>query len=221
MLSTILAMALVTLIAIQLFWMFSSSSSGADDREYAVEPPVTVARVQVGLLAVAHHIKADLHQLALRANTGSPEGLHLVMQETVLALLRNPSYCVYGASSSKVVASSEEAERLFNAMSIEERAKIPEETLSNYGGMTRTRTMTKAPGGVSELIVVTLMVAAEGAIQIPDINSQAALRDALSKLGGVSPSSVMAVEVLWTPQADNDALTQQECMITFPTLAPL
>ena len=43
-----------------------------------------------------------------------------MLAETVVALLRNPSYCVYGNSSSKVVREAEQAERMFNSMTMEE-----------------------------------------------------------------------------------------------------
>lgn len=48
-------------------------------------------------------LKRDLERIAGRANTSDSEGLHFVLQETVLSLLRNPELCVYGYANSKAV----------------------------------------------------------------------------------------------------------------------
>ena len=52
---------------------------------------------QVGLLGLAREVQAELDEIAEKADTSTPQGLHYVLQETVLALLRHPDYCVYGA----------------------------------------------------------------------------------------------------------------------------
>lgn len=54
--------------------------------------------------------------------------------ETVLALNRNPDYCVYGAGQSKSTKNPEAAENKFNELSLQERSKIQQETLMNVGG---------------------------------------------------------------------------------------
>ena len=57
---------------------------------------VGVAKVQVGLLGSARDLQRDLDRIATRADTNSADGLHYVLEETVLALLRAPEYWVYG-----------------------------------------------------------------------------------------------------------------------------
>ena len=52
--------------------------------------------VQVGLLGSARDLQRDLDRIATRADTNSADGLHYVLEETVLALLRAPEYWVYG-----------------------------------------------------------------------------------------------------------------------------
>ncbi|GFH26446.1 plant/F20D21-34 protein, partial [Haematococcus lacustris] len=107
--------------------------AGYADTDAGVAGPVTVARLQVGLLGLARGLKSDLDQLATRADTSSTPGLHLVLQ----------------------------------------------------------------------------------------VRSVADLRTALTRLGSVTPGNLMAVEVLWTPQADDDSLTQQEVATQYPGLTPL
>ena len=54
---------------------------------------------KVGLLGSARELQSELESIANKADTSSPEGLHFVLTEAVLALLRNPQFCVYGTAS--------------------------------------------------------------------------------------------------------------------------
>jgi uncharacterized membrane protein len=75
--------------------------------------------------------------------------------------------------------------------------------------------------GVNELVVVTLLVAADGDFQLPTISSTADLKLALSRLGGIPPDNVVGLEVLWTPQAEGDTFTQNQLVADYPSLVPL
>lgn len=55
----------------------------------------------------------------------------------MLALLRNPDYCLYGYSTGAAVTGTDRAESRFNEYSMEERGKFQAETLVNVGGRTR------------------------------------------------------------------------------------
>lgn len=70
----------------------------------------------------------------------------------------------------------------------------------------------------NELIVVTILVAAEGDLKIPKITSREELNTALNRLGGVREDQVMAVEVLWVPQDENDSYTSEELLEEYPDL---
>lgn len=58
----------------------------------------------------------------------------------MLALLRNPDYCVYGEGVTSRQRGLDAGESTFNRMSMEERGKIKEETLVNVGGRSRRST---------------------------------------------------------------------------------
>jgi uncharacterized membrane protein len=68
---------------------------------------------------------------------------------------------------------------------------------------------------------VTILVAAEGEYKLPTINSNADLKDALRKLGSIPVDSIQAVEVLWTPQDENDTLSERELLRDYPLLRSL
>ena len=58
---------------------------------------MSVVKVQVGLLGTARELQRDLNRMANNLDTSTSQGLHYLLQETVLALQRNPQYAVYGA----------------------------------------------------------------------------------------------------------------------------
>jgi uncharacterized membrane protein len=202
---------------------------GGDSSGYSVaDPTVSVARLQVGLLAEARELQADLNKLALRADTSTTAGLSAVLQETSLALLRHPEYWVYGNSTVQQTR-LQAAETEFNRLLLSERSKFSGETLSNVGNQLRQAATSKAlPGneaggslveqGPGEYIVVTLLVGTEGKLNLPTVNSSNDLRQALQQLGGVPSDRLLALEVLWTPQAEGDVLTSEDVLVQYPNL---
>ena len=122
-LSDFLFFGLFALIAVYAISSFTKARSGDNDYDgesddgQSYDEGVTVAKLQVGLLSSARGLKKDLERIAAKADTSTPAGLHYVLQETVLSLLRNPEYAVYGAASTLKGKSLAKAERKFNEMS--------------------------------------------------------------------------------------------------------
>ncbi|XP_073103980.1 FLUCTUATING-LIGHT-ACCLIMATION protein 1, chloroplastic isoform X2 [Elaeis guineensis] len=116
----------------------------------------------------------------------------------------------------------EGGEKRFNKLSIEERGKFDEETLVNVNNIKRRKTTSQRSKGFSnEYIVITILVAAEGVYKLPVINGSADLKEALQKLASIPSRKTLAVEVLWTPQNENDALSERELLEDYPLLRPL
>lgn len=53
--------------------------------------------------------------------------------------------------------------------------------------------------GNDDLIVITIVVAARGNIRLPQIRSKEDLKLVLNRLASIPSSSLVALEVLWTP----------------------
>ncbi|KAE8729111.1 Myelin-associated oligodendrocyte basic protein isoform 2 [Hibiscus syriacus] len=182
----------------------------------------TVLKLQVGLLGMGRTLQKDLNRIAKVADTSTSEGLSFVLTETTLALLRHPDYCISGYSSVDVKRSIDDGEKRFNQLSIEERGKFDEETLVNVNNIKRQSTSSlKASGFSNEYIVITILVAAEGVHKFPAINGSGDLKEALQKLASIPSSKIMAVEVLWTPQNEDDTLSERELLEDYPLLRPL
>jgi uncharacterized membrane protein len=203
---------------------FQQNREDTNELNYT-NPAVSIARVQVGLLAEARNLQSDLDRIAQKANTDSSEGLTQVLQETTLSLLRHPEYWVYGGEESQQLR-LEAAEGQFNRLALSERSKFTAETLSNVNNQLKqgSSALTVAEKGAlaeqdpGEYIVVTLLVATQGKLELPKINSSEDLRKAISQLGSVSSDRLMALEVLWAPQADGDVLTRDDLLTEYPDL---
>lgn len=211
---------------------FRGAGEATDELGYS-NPTVSVAKLQVGLLAQARELQAELDELAERADTGTAAGRAHVLQEAALALLRHPQYWVYaGGESNQLRLQSAEAK--FNQLSLAERSKFSEETLSNVNSQLRQAEgkaylpvgdsdgmeagkieLSQAPG---EYIVVTIIAGTLGELKLPALNSTDDLRQALRQMGGISGEQLLAVEVLWTPQAAGDTLTSDDMIAEYPNL---
>lgn len=78
-----------------------------DDYEELDDPdnaPMSVVKIQVGLLGTARELQKDLNRMGNSVDTSSPGGLHYLLQETVLALRRNPQYAMYGMYSMDILS---------------------------------------------------------------------------------------------------------------------
>ncbi|MEC4812882.1 MAG: DUF1517 domain-containing protein [Scytonema sp. PMC 1069.18] len=229
---TLLSIFVFIAIANFLVRTISGIASGGGNAEVGSNPNVSVTRLQVGLLASARSLQNELNQIAEAADTNTPEGRAEVLQEASLALLRHPEYWMYAGSGTQQ-ARLNAAEAQFNRLSLAERSKFTEETLSNVNNQLRgatpndalpaaggeldnpTRLITEGPG---EYIIVTLLAATLGKFQLPDVNNADDLRQALRAVGSIPGEQLLAMEVLWTPQASGDTLTSDDILAEYPDL---
>lgn len=222
-------------IAIANFLIRSFRSAGVNEDGFGgysnpSNPAVSVARLQIGLLAQARDLQVDLNRLANTADTGTSEGLTKVLQETTLSLLRNPEYWAYADIESDQT-SLMAAEQAFNQLAIAERSKFTGETLSNVNAQlsqAKARTALNSSGDLAmsdampdepgEYIVATLLVASQSKLSLPKASGTQEVREALNKLGSISSDQLMAVEVLWTPQVSGETLSADELIAEYPNL---
>ena len=221
--------SILIFFAIASFIVSSFIIAGVGSEEgYGSTSTVSVAEVQVGLLANARELQPELNRLALTADTSTASGRATVLQEATLALLRHPEYWVYGATNSQK-ASLEAAEAKFNQFSLTERSKFTAETLTNVdnvidesqkalGGETKDGALQLKEGDTGEYIVATVIVGATGNLDLPTINGTDEMRQALQQIGSLGSDRLLAVEILWTPQADGDTLSSDDILAYYPNL---
>ncbi|NEP19091.1 MAG: DUF1517 domain-containing protein [Leptolyngbya sp. SIO4C1] len=199
------------------------SATESEEYGYSENPTVSVAKLQIGLLAKARYLQDDLNRMAETADTSSSEGLAQVLQETTLSLLRHPEYWAY-ADANIDTTRLLSAEQTFNRLALTERSKLTGETLSNVNNRLQ---QAKAPASESSLataealgeyIVATVLVATQGQLSLPKVQTEQDVRKTLSQLGAVSSDRLLAIEILWTPQAAGETLTSDELVAEYPNL---
>ncbi|MEB3276398.1 MAG: DUF1517 domain-containing protein [Cyanobacteriota bacterium] len=194
------------------------------DLAYAppADGPVTIAQIQLGLLASARELQADLRRLAASADTGSSTGLQQVLQETTLALLRHPDLWVYASSEEGEIPFAS-AESTFNRLSMAERSKLEREVTSNVGGNRRNDSGVVAgdSDATSDFIAITLLVASRRRLRLPGAGSGEQLRTALQQLGAIGSDELLALEVIWQPEGAGEVLSTEELLTAYPQLQHL
>ncbi|KAK3240260.1 hypothetical protein CYMTET_49890 [Cymbomonas tetramitiformis] len=210
---------LILVVLIGLAVLVAGQSDGDGDNK-----AMTVVKVQVGLLGMARSLQLDLNRIAERADSGSEEGRHFILNETAVSLLRSPQYWASGGATSISAQNLDAAEEQYRAQEMGERRKIKKETLVNVNNRrSQAEAMhgDESSSGVNEFIVVTIIAAVEGSVPMPKVEGTAELEEALTCLSVPRPDQVVAVEVLWTPQDLNDTLTSDEVLQDYPTLFTL
>lgn len=204
-----------------IVWMILRNQNKSSPQSELENDIVTVTKLQVALLAEARHIQAELSDLAVNCDLETAEGLTQFLQESALALLRSPEYWSHVLCSSQTVNSREEAQQVFEQLSIKERSNFSAETLSNVGGYVQRRSPVPVDGdeGPAAYIVVTFLVGtADDKPLFDKIYSAEQLRGALTRLAGISPDYLLVFELLWSPQEATDSLTYDELLTEYSDL---
>jgi uncharacterized membrane protein len=183
-----------------------------------------VVKCQLALLSTARELQRDLRQYALAATTDTVAGLAASLQEIAIALARQQNYWRYGVIQVEHTGTLDDAERVFNRVVSQERAKLSEELTVNVEGVRRQAPMpdTSTSEEVGRYLVVTLIVATG----YPEFltNQTPTLKDfeaTLQRLGTLLAADMLALEVMWSPENPGDTLTEDELIAEYPELSPL
>ncbi|KAH7665688.1 Growth factor receptor cysteine-rich domain-containing protein [Dioscorea alata] len=187
---------------------------------------IHIHKIQVGLFCPARSIRRELNLIAETADTSKKIGLKAILTESSIALLRLLDRCIYVHSSVDSKRTNEDAEISFSKHSIEERVKLDGETLVNFNNFKKhillnKTTNDKKTNDLKEYTVVTILVVVAGSWKLPVLNNVFNLKDALNKLSAIPISQTLAAEVIWTPQSENDSLSESEMLKAYPLLKPL
>ena len=218
----LILMAVAGVLVNALRGIGNAPSIGGAAAAPAMPRNVNMIQVQVGLLASAKSLQEDLRSLAASSDTSSSSGLQRLLQETTLALLRQPDLWVYANAESGSVPFSS-AESTFNRLSMNERSKLDAELTSNVGGQRTTDTSNSSgdADATNEFILVTLLVASTALAKLAGADSGEDLRQTLRILGSTASSELMALEVIWQPEGRGDVLSANDLVTAYPNLQHL
>jgi uncharacterized membrane protein len=199
-----------------------AGARGGDLGPVRSDGPVTIAQLQVGLLASARELQDDLRRLASSADTSTSSGLQRVLQDTTLALLRHPDLWVYANAEVGQVPFTA-AEATFNRLSITERGKLSAEITTNVAGkrFNDAAVSAGAADATSDFIAITLLVASRSRLTLKPVSGSEELREALRVIASVPSDGLLALEVIWQPEGAGDVLSTAELLTAYPNLQHL
>jgi uncharacterized membrane protein len=194
---------------------------GGDLAGYRPDGPVSIAQLQVGLLASARDLQRDLRSLASSSDTSTSSGLQRVLQDSTLALLRHPDLWVY-ANAEVGQVPFQAAESTFNRLSMTERSKLSGEITTNVSGTRGSAASTAGDAdATSDYIAVTLLVASRSRMTLKPVNGSEDLREVLRVVGSVPSDQLLALEVIWQPEGAGEVLSADELITAYPDLKHL
>jgi uncharacterized membrane protein len=177
-------------------------------------------KLQLALGRSARSVQDRLSEFAVKGDTTSEAGLASLLQQSALELLRHKDSIRYAAAEARGPMSLTNAETAMNGVSLAERSRFQLERVRVADGRAQRSEASAEEGKEAlELVVVTLVAATRTPLArfkpVATVDELAAL---LSELGGVSPSGLLGLEVIWTPADSNDSMTETDVMTTYPEL---
>ncbi|WP_291429950.1 DUF1517 domain-containing protein [Deinococcus sp.] len=180
------------------------------------------------LLAEGDEVKRALQRVAQNGDPDTNEGLARMLQEAALVALRHPERWVYGTVQ-RAQGSAETADSQVGAWATEARAAFTEQTTSNYqnrdpnSGYARRDDYAFKHDAADQYLAVTLAVAAHTLAALPPagVTNAAEARAALSAISSVTPGDLIRAEVIWSPDAEGEFLSEDEAIQKYPNLTRL
>lgn len=224
------------------FWVVQQLVRGALD----TSTPVTTVKVRCALRETQHGggLRKRLGEMRELSAMG-PEGLWLTLEEAVSEICKRQGSVAYAEASAEYFKSQNAALDAFKRLAAREAARTDAEELEHVSPdmpdkcgvdwekeVHPLQSMLPQPlqslfgaGDVDdscqEMVVVTLVVTARGVLDIPPVTNWPTLRHALQQVSGVSRSSIMAIELLWSPDNAEDYLSAADVTEDYPNLVNL
>ena len=156
-----------------------------------------------------------LSGIARTADTNTYVGLQSLVSDTCLAMLRSSKDWLAGRTTSETsgLFAGGDVDAAYNRLVVTERSKWE----SEQGSLTRTSM------GQPTYMVATLVVLLRNSPPLSSVSSVTDLREAISTLASeVSvEGNLLAAEVLWTPEDDNDVMDRDDMFLNFPELVTI
>jgi uncharacterized membrane protein len=198
---------------------------GAPDEDEAAvaQGRAYLYKLQLALGRSARGVQDRLADFATRGDTTSEAGLASLLQQSALELLRHKDSIRYAAAEGRGPMSLTNAETAMNGVSLAERSRFQVERVRAADGRAARSDAPAEEGKEAlEMVVVTLVAATRTPLQkFRPVGNPDELAALLSELGGVSPSGLLGLEVIWTPADANDSMTETDVMTTYPELRSL
>lgn len=201
----------------RLLYLLLSTQSGDQNKKHIF----AISKLQVAMLVGAcPRVQSQLNELTLNSHVESAAERAEFLQECVLVVLRSCDKWTHVCGNSQIFASREEAEQIFNQLSIQARSKLCVETLSMVNGdLRRRQSVSAGDKGSGEYIVVTFLIGTEDVRPLfGDICDVGKLKIALEKSAATPAENLLIFELIWSPQEETDSLTGDELLSSYADL---
>jgi uncharacterized membrane protein len=180
-------------------------------------------KLQLALGRSARSIQDRLSEFAARGDTTTETGLASLLQQSALEILRHKDSVRYAAAEARGPMTLTNAETAMNGVSLAERSRFQVERMRAADGRTARSDAPAEEGKEAlELVVVTLVAATRTKLErFRPVGNAEELAALLSELGGIPPTGLLGLEVIWTPADANDSMTETDVMTTYPELRSL
>ncbi|MCC6624772.1 MAG: DUF1517 domain-containing protein [Deltaproteobacteria bacterium] len=219
---TVIIIAIVALVVISLI---QKATQAAKDK-------ARVVRLRFGMGDPGVRPWEELEGLVTRADFSNPEGLAAFTRNVALYLRRKAGKVSHASITGTPKLAPSEAEAKFEAIAGDARASFDREVLriegkgrkaiENKREADRKDALTDEDGdfGVNEMFVVTLVIGVDQAVpEFPThIASADDLRNVFERLSSLASPAVLKVEVVWSPAAESDIMTQDDLLQFYPDL---
>lgn len=168
-------------------------------------------------------LQAKLAELAAQNLGGTAAGRAKMLQEVVLALQRAELSWLYIASEATPGLSAVAAESQFLAACNEARSRFRRELIRSEGGEVATEgagaVAIRPEEGAGTVVVSLILVTRQNLAGRAGMSDAAEIRAALADRAAVTSSDLVAIEVVWSPAAEDDRMSTAELEQHYPELS--
>ncbi len=182
-------------------------------------------KIQFAFHATIYKLRKEFISVAEKLNFDDQNDLKQLILNFINLSEDNNSYIKYGnIIKTKVLNTEKEAEKKHDEYIEEELSKLSEETylkIENYKSVVKQLKEENQPDfmEIKEYIVFTLVVTYKNfEIQTKDDYSYEYYKTILEKLKFLNPNDILAAEIVWTPDAENDVLTEDDIIMNYNNL---
>ncbi len=186
---------------------------------------IGVSLVRIGIDARARRfVQESLAKLAAESDTQTRSGLAELLSSAARALAASKLAWIYCGAEHFAPMRAVDARSTHTRLALDARARFQTELLRGADGKTRhadAPTLVAREHEGEGVVVVTLVVATYAKLPAASPAQVSEIEQLLSQLSRLSASELVALEVVWSPAAENDRMSTDELEARYPELTRL
>lgn len=196
--------------------------AGPQGRNFiASDSGTTSALMVLVIMTEGDEVKRALQRVAESGDPDSDAGLAQMLQEAALVVLRHPERWAYGTVMQSS-GSQNQTDAQLGAWATQMRAAFSEQTTSNYqnrdlhSGYSHNAGFTPQKNAGDLYLAVSVGAAVHNlALPAAPVDSRS-VQSALQTIASVNPDDLIRAEVVWSPDAPSEFLSEDEAISLYP-----